>query len=154
MRSLLRRLYSPVESHICVPAGRDKVFDVLADPDTYPSWLVGAHHMRHVDADFPREGSTFDHSVGAGPLTVDDRSESVGLREDERLALVVHVGPFHARVDFELDEQPDGQTQVTFRERPVGAFAPLTPVLRHSLQVRNATSLHRLRDVVVGRTTG
>src|SRR4051794_28932406 len=102
MRSLLQRLYAPVVSRITVPADRRAVFAVLSDPDTYPSWLVGAEQMRSVDDEFPRAGTSFEHSVGGGPVTVDDRSESIAVQTDTCLVLRVHAGPFHARVEFEL----------------------------------------------------
>jgi uncharacterized protein YndB with AHSA1/START domain len=151
VRSLLHRLYAPVVSRITVPAERSAVFDVVSDPDTYPSWLVGAERMRSVDAEFPRPGSSFEHSVGAGPVTIDDSSESVGVQADARLVLLVHAGPFHARVEFDLEDGAAGETEIRLSERPVGVFAPLTPLLRGSLQSRNSLSLAKLRELIVAR---
>lgn len=148
MRSFLRRLYSPVVSRVRVPADRSEVFDVVSDPGTYPAWLVGAEKMRDVDDDFPRPGSTFEHSVGAGPITIDDESESMAVEPDSKLVLRVHAGPFHAIVELDLTDGPDHGTDVCLSERPVGWFAPLTPLLRPTLQARNSASLAKLRDLV------
>lgn len=146
MHALLHRLYAPAEVEATLPAPPDVVFEVLADPTTYPDWLVGADHMRSVDPEFPAKGSGFDHSVGlTDPLTVDDRTESLGAEPNRHLALDVHVGPFEARVDFALEPAVGGRTKLTFTERPLGAFAAITPLLRPTLHARNATSVSRLR---------
>lgn len=136
-----------------LPAPPDEVYAVLADPTTYPDWLVGADHMRSVDADFPAKGSGFDHSVGiVNPLTVDDRTESLGAEEDRHLALDVHVGPFEARVDFALEPATGGRTKLTFTEQPRGVFAAITPMLRPTLHARNSTSVTRLRRLLADRS--
>lgn len=147
---ILDRLYQPVTVEATIPAPPSAVYEVLADPETYPDWLVGADHMRSVDDEFPAAGSKFDHSVGAAGVTVDDQTQSLGADPDHHLALLVNAGVFHARVDFELRREPDGGTHVSFSERPVGAFAPLTPLLRPTLYGRNAASLAKLRDLVAG----
>lgn len=124
----------------------EQLWSVLSDPTTYPDWLVGADHMRGVDPAFPEPGSAFEHSVGpGGPLTVDDRSESLVAEPEHRLDLLVHAGPFHAVVDFHLRHDEDG-TVVAFTEKPVGIFAPLLPLLRPLLAARNRQSLQRLRQ--------
>jgi uncharacterized protein YndB with AHSA1/START domain len=145
----LRRLWDPVEVRRTIPASRDRVYELLADPETYPKWLVGADHMRAVDPDFPRPGSSFHHSVGKEPVTVDDRTDSLEAEPDRHLALLVHAGPFHARVDFELVTRGTDQTEVRFTEVPVGPFAAVTPLLRPSLHARNVVSLQKLCDLAV-----
>lgn len=148
---LIERLYEPVTAQAWIPAPPSAVYDVLADPETYPDWLMGADHMRGVDEEFPKPGSRFQHSVGpGGPLTVDDETESLEADVDHHLALLVHVGLFHARVDFDLRRDTDGGTTVSFSERPVGLAAPLLPFLRPVLKGRNAASLVKLRELVTG----
>ncbi len=151
MACLLEQVFAPSVSRIIVPVDRATVFSVLADPETYPVWLIGAERVRRVDAGFPRPGTAFDHSVGIGPLALDDRSESVERTGDRRLELRVHAGPFHAHVLFELEDRPYGATEVLLQERPTGPFELLTPVLRPALQARNALSLVKLRDLAVAR---
>jgi len=145
MLDVIDRLYSPVVAEGVVAVPPDAVYAVLTDPATYPDWLVGAHDVRQVDSDFPAPGAEFDHSVGlGGPLTVEDSTETIGAVPDRRLSLLVHVGPFHARVDFELHLRADGGTDVRFKEAPVGVFRAITPALRPMLFARNQESLDRL----------
>ncbi|MEO7555990.1 MAG: SRPBCC family protein [Acidimicrobiales bacterium] len=146
MFDLIGRLYSPVVAQGVVSVPPDAVYDAITDPTTYTEWLVGAHDVRQVDSDFPAPGAEFDHSVGlGGPLTVGDSTETIEAVPDSRLSLLVHIRPFHARVDFELHLRADGGTDVRFSEVPVGAFRAITPALRPMLFARNQSSLDRLR---------
>ena len=145
--SLLHKLYGPVVVEDRVSAPPEEVYGVVADPETYPDWLVGAERIRSVDPDFPRPGAAFEHSVGpTDPVTIDDRSESIAAEPDRHLALQVHAGPFHARVDFELEPAGAAATTIRFSEQPTGAVAVLTPLLRASLRHRNELSLRQLKD--------
>jgi uncharacterized protein YndB with AHSA1/START domain len=149
MRSPLA-LWSPVEVRGHVAAPPEAVFAVLAEPRTYPDWLVGAQRIRSVDRDFPAPGAGFDHSVGpTEATTVDDSSEVLDADPPHRLSLLVHAGLLHARVDLLLVPRDDG-TEVRFRERPVGWAAALTPLVRPTLHARNLESLRRLSDLVEG----
>jgi uncharacterized protein YndB with AHSA1/START domain len=149
MLGLLRRLYGPTTVEGVLPAPPATVFGIISDPSTYPDWLVGAHHMRAIDSEFPAAGSEFHHSVGpTEKLSVDDSTESLGFERDRHLALDVHVGPFEARVDLELEPVDCGRTAIRFSERPIGLFAPLGPLLRPSLHARNQVSIDRLRRLV------
>lgn len=149
MFQAVRKLWSPVEVRTEIDAPPSEVFAVLAEPRTYPDWLVGAKKIRSVDGDFPNEDAEFDHTVGAGPLTIDDSTEVLEVHEPERLKLRVHVGPLDGDVELLVLPAPGG-TEVRFRERPVGIPAALTPFLRLTLQARNGESLRRLRDLLEG----
>lgn len=147
MLDALRKLWSPVEVRAEIAAPPRQVFAVLAEPRTYPRWLVGAKKIRSVDRDFPDEDAEFDHTVGAGPLTIDDSTEVLEVHEPDRLKLRVHVGPLDGDVELLVLPSPGG-TEVRFRERPVGIPAAVTPLLRPTLQARNGESLRRLRHLV------
>jgi uncharacterized protein YndB with AHSA1/START domain len=150
---VLARLRSPVEVQAAVARPRHEVFRTIADPSTYPGWLLGAQRIRHVDRSFPAPSARFDHSVGPTPAaTVDDSSEVLRADPPERLDLLVHVGPVAGEVTFLLDESSQG-TLVTLRERPTGAAAALTPLVRPLLYARNRWSLHRLRRRLEVRPT-
>jgi uncharacterized protein YndB with AHSA1/START domain len=153
MASLIQRLFGPIEVAETIPAPPDDVYAVLSDPDSYPDWLVGADRMRAVDPDFPKPGTSFHHSVGpGGPLTIDDRTESVAAEPNRHLGLMVHAGPFHGRVDFR--RSADGSaTRVRLTEQPTGPLALLTPLVRPSLAGRNKASLMKLRTLITDRTT-
>jgi uncharacterized protein YndB with AHSA1/START domain len=145
---LLRRLYGPSVTEATLPASAEAIYAVLSDPETYPDWLVGAEHMRAVDADFPNPGSAFHHSVGAGPVTVDDQTEALDAEQDRFLLLRVHAGPFQAEVEFRLVPKGPNETLVRFTEQPSGPFGLITPVLRPTLHARNVASLKQLRDLL------
>jgi uncharacterized protein YndB with AHSA1/START domain len=145
--SLFQKLWGPVVVEDRIPSPPDEVYAVLADPETYPAWLVGAERIRGVDPEFPRPGSKFEHSVGpTKATTIDDRTESLDAQPNRHLALLVHAGPFHGRVDFHLEPAAAGATKITFAEQPAGPMAVLTPVLRPTLHGRNRRSLQQLRD--------
>jgi uncharacterized protein YndB with AHSA1/START domain len=147
---VLDRLFSPVEARTTVALARHDVFRAIADPRTYPRWLLGAQRIRHVDPAFPAPATQFEHSVGpAGGATVDDSSEALLADPPRRLDLAVHVGPVEGDVTFLLEES-DGRTTVTLRERPTGRLATLTPLLRPVLYARNRWSLHQLRRLLEG----
>ncbi|MEQ1786980.1 MAG: SRPBCC family protein [Acidimicrobiales bacterium] len=146
IHDLRTRLLSPAETRLTVPAGPDEVYAVLSDPETYPEWLAGAQHIRHVDRAFPARGATFDHEVGpTAETTVADSTRSLIADPPHRLQLEVHVGPITGIVDFCLT--PTGQgTEVVFRERLVGWLGAAMPVLRLAIYGRNKASLERLKQ--------
>jgi len=145
-KDLLERLLSPAEVRMFVPAPPEAVFAVLSDPETYPEWLAGAQHIRHVDDDFPSPGARFDHEVGpSDATTIADDSEAVAVDPSERLVLAVHAGPMKGMVEFELERTADG-TLLTFRESTTGALGFAMPFLRGPIFLRNKGSLERLRQ--------
>jgi hypothetical protein len=130
-----------------VPFTRSAVFGCLADPRSYPSWLVGAQRIRHVDGGFPAPGAKFDHSVGPSPqLTVDDHSRSIAVEDDRRLVLYVRAGLFRGKVEFVLETRSDNATEIVMRERLLGPTAVVAPLLRPTLSARNRRSLQQLDD--------
>lgn len=144
-------LWSPVEVRRTVAAPPEEVFAVLAEPRTYPAWLVGAQRIRSVDDAFPAEGAEFDHSVGPAKVaTIDDSSEVLEADPPHRLSLLVRAGPLHARVDL-LVLPAEAGSEVCFRERPIGWATVLTPFVRPSLHARNRESLRRLAGLVESR---
>jgi uncharacterized protein YndB with AHSA1/START domain len=112
-----------------LPAPPERVFDLLLDPTTYPSWLVGAQRIRAVDPDWPRPGAAFHHVVGFGPVRIRDRTTVIAATPSRRLELCAHAGPLGtARVRFDLTPIEDG-TRLQLRELP--ATGPLR-VLWHA----------------------
>src|SRR5687767_1298207 len=126
------------------PAG--DVFHVLADPESYAHWVVGANEIRAYDDDWPRVGSTFHHTQGKWPLTVKDTSSVIEAEPDRRLVLEVRTRPFVvAKVELELTPQ-DGKTHIRMVESPIGGFLkPLNnPLLELATRLRNKRGLGRL----------
>lgn len=138
-----------------IRAAPDDVWDVLADPETYPRWLVGAVDIRAVDGDFPAPGADFHHEVGAGgPATLPDRTTALESTPARSLSLLVRARPlFEGVVRFRLEAAPEG-TSVRMDETPTGFLRPLAPVLAPLLVARNAWSLARLRDLLERRGGG
>ena len=52
-------------NEILVDSPPSRVFAVLADPTTYPDWLVGAQAIRDVDPAWPAPGAKFSHRIGS-----------------------------------------------------------------------------------------
>jgi uncharacterized protein YndB with AHSA1/START domain len=122
------------------------VFDVLADPDSYGRWVVGSSEIRDADAAWPAVGSRFHHSVGIGPLTVDDETEVEQVIPGRLLRLHAKARPLGtAHVSIELQPAGDG-TRVTMIEDPGDRLTGLvfTPITHLLVRLRNAESLRRL----------
>lgn len=136
-----------------IPAARDAVFAVLADPYTYPRWVVGAERIRHVEGNWPEPGARFHHVVGMFPFHLRDSTGVVEMTEGHLLVLDARARPAgRAQVEFVLDETPGG-TRVRMTEFPTGAPATLIPepIIDASIKHRNRRSLARLEAVVTGR---
>jgi uncharacterized protein YndB with AHSA1/START domain len=135
-----------------IPAPPESVWRVLADPDSYAHWVVGSKRIRDADASWPSPGSRFHHTVGVGPLTVDDHTESLAADPPRRLVLRANARPLGvAKVEIELEAQPGG-TCVTLTENPAGLQRPLAffPPVQVLTWVRNIESLARMERLALG----
>ena len=115
--------WSPVEVQAELPASPEEVYGLLADPESYPAWLVGAERIQ-VCAALPAPDPP------------------------HHLDLEVRAGPFHGVVDVAIDPGPAGTSRVCFRECATGPFAVFTPLFRPILYARNGYSLRRLADLL------
>jgi uncharacterized protein YndB with AHSA1/START domain len=136
-----------------IHADPEAVWSVLADPTTYPDWLVGAQVIRDVDGEFPKPGSDFHHSVGASEdLALPDRTTALEAERPHKLTLKVRARPFfEGVVRFRLLPTKAG-TELVLEEEPVGPLRFAAPLLRPLIVARNAKSLDRLRDLVEARS--
>jgi uncharacterized protein YndB with AHSA1/START domain len=142
---------STVSRLMAVPT--ERVWAVLADGWLYPLWVVGATHMREVDAGWPAVGSKLHHSVGAWPAMITDTTDVVAAEPGRTLVLDAHASTFGtARVAIELAERPEG-TRVTMTEYAVAGPARLVlaPVQRALLGLRNREALARLDNIATNR---
>ncbi|MBA2497679.1 MAG: SRPBCC family protein [Acidimicrobiia bacterium] len=128
----------------------DAVFDVVANPRTYPRWLVGARDIGAVDAGWPAAGTQFHHRVGvAGPFTVADTTQCCRVERPTLLELEVRVRPFgRGRVVFTFADLGDGITEVVVDEVPIGSLRPFAPLLELPTALRNRRSLQRLAALI------
>ena len=136
-----------------IDASPAEVFAVLADPTTYPDWLIGASEIRDFDHNWPSPGTKFHHMVGIKPFVIPDSTEVIDVEPNRRLKLRVRSRPLVvAEATFEL-VGTDDRCVVTLAEEP--AFRPLADILRPIadplIHVRNHRSLERLEDVVAER---
>jgi uncharacterized protein YndB with AHSA1/START domain len=136
-----------------IPAAPEAVWRVLADPSSYGHWVVGSKRIRDADPAWPEPGSRFHHTVGVGPLSLDDHTESLASDPPRRLVLRAKARPLGlAKVEIELEPQ-DGGTCVTLRENPTGIQKPLAyfPPLQALTYVRNAESLARIERLALAQ---
>ncbi|HWJ62184.1 MAG TPA: SRPBCC family protein [Acidimicrobiales bacterium] len=124
------------------------VFDALADPLTYPEWLLGAKEIRSIDPTWPSPGSSFRHRVGLiGPLTLADSSTVEHVKAPTLLVLEVRARPVgRARVTFRLRASGPATTEVAFSEETIGYARALAPVAGPLAIPRNKRSLDNLEQ--------
>ena len=137
------------ENEIVVDAPPERVFGVLADPEKYGEWVVGAAGIRDADGHWPEPGARLHHSTGIGPLTIDDMTEVTAVDPPSRLELLAHLGPLGTfRVELVLEPAPGGGTRIVMREAPVEGISKLAgPVGDLAGRVRNKLSLARLKSL-------
>ena len=58
-----------------MPVPPEAVWAVLATPGAYGYWVVGSKYIRDADAAFPAVGTKLHHTIGVGPLTLNDHTE-------------------------------------------------------------------------------
>jgi hypothetical protein len=126
----------------------DEVFALLLDPYVYPQWVVGTKRIRAVDDDWPREGASFHHSVGIGPLTTRDSTKLVASTPPTDLRLEVRFRPLGvAAVSLTVSDAGAGCCTIVLHEVPVDG--PVRSLRGRAfdaiVHVRNALCLRRLR---------
>lgn len=144
-------------NEIVIAAAPERVWEALMDPWLYTQWVVGNKRVRGVDADWPRPGSRFHHTVGVGLLRTRDATRVVAAVPPRRLELDAHAWPLGtARVVLELEPAAHGEhaaTRVVMTEEPSRGPAKWTetPLLHGLTHGRNVESLRRLKRMVEQR---
>jgi uncharacterized protein YndB with AHSA1/START domain len=136
-----------------MPVPPEAVWEALADPKGYAYWVPGSRVVRDADADWPAPGARFHHTLGVGPITIADHTESLEARAPELLRLRAKGRPLgSATVTLELTPRADG-TVVRMTESTDGVYAPLdwNPLVRLLTKARNAESLMRLEELALRR---
>ncbi len=136
------------EVSTALPVGVERAWSVLADPTTYPRWLVGAVEILAIDDGWPAPGTSFRHRVGlAGPVTTQD-STTVGRVDEPRcLQLEARARPFgRAHVEIEVRARDSG-CEVAMREGMLSPLTSLTPLAQPLIRARNRESLRRLGEM-------
>jgi hypothetical protein len=129
-------------------------FAVVADPETYPRWLVGASAIREVDETWPRPGSRFEHLVGFGRLRIADHTEVLDFEQNALLRLQVRARPLISAIVTFRVMGCDSSCVITLEEEPavrvVGTL--VRPVMDPTIHVRNHRSLRLLEQVIRERS--
>jgi uncharacterized protein YndB with AHSA1/START domain len=134
-----------------MPVPPQAVWDALADPEGYGYWVVGSKEIRDADPHWPAAGARFHHTIGVGPLSLDDHTEALESEPPERLKLRAKGRPLGtATVTMDMIRQDDG-TLVRMTENPDGLTAILSfnPFVHVLTKVRNAESLMRLEELAL-----
>ena len=139
-------------NEITTAAPPDAVFDVLADPRSYARWVVGSRNIRAADPDWPAPGTTFDHAVGVGPLTLPDATTVLAAERPHRLEMLVRARPLTVAVVTLRLRAEAGGTRVEMDERPADLRSRLfmNPLTDPLFRLRNHESLRRLKALAEG----
>lgn len=129
-----------------VPVPRRTVWEALLRAENYPRWIVGAKEFHGADDSWPEPGSRFYHSVGVGPLKLNDETELLATRDGVEVVLLARARPAgRARVTITLEDDADA-TRVRMEEHVVTGPGAYLPRLLHDpfIDMRNTTALRRL----------
>jgi uncharacterized protein YndB with AHSA1/START domain len=133
-----------------MPAVPEQVWAVLADPEKYCEWVVGAKEVRGAEGHWPAKGARFHHTVGVWPLHIRDQTSVLESDRPHRLVLQAKVRPIgFAHIELTLSPSALG-TSVTMTESP--SAPAIARVARRlfdpAIFVRNAEALRRLESLV------
>ena len=137
-------------AEISIDAPPEHVWEVLSDPGSYCRWVVGSKRIRDADAGFPAPRTRFHHTVGFGPIGIDDHTEVIAADPPRRLELLARARPLAtARVTIEVRPVAAG-SRVTMSESAGGLLSTLliNPLTGPLIRGRNAESLRRLRQLI------
>lgn len=151
MKTEWSRTPTVVSSHVGVSA--ERVFTILSDAWLVPVWLVGAAHIRDVDAGWPAVGARLHHSIGAWPLLISDTTQVVAVDVPHRLRMHARMWPLgEALVELRMESRGAG-SKIVMAEAPASGPALWldNPLQRFYLRRRNIESLARLAALVENR---
>jgi uncharacterized protein YndB with AHSA1/START domain len=137
-----------------MPAAPEVIWAVLADPDAYAYWVVGSKQIRDAEPEFPAPGAKFHHTIGFGPLTLNDHTEVLDAEPPAVLRLRAKGRPLGtASVTMRMTPR-DGGTLVEMTENPDGVYSvlALNPLTHVATKLRNAESLMRLEELALRRS--
>ena len=138
--------------HADTTASPDEVMAVLEDGWLYGLWVVGASHIRDVDAGWPKPGTRIHHAVGVWPFLLKDHTEVRAYEPGRRLELLARGWPIgEAWVSVEVAPSGSG-SRITLGERVVsGPGKVIRPLEALLIPPRNKEALSRLVALAEGR---
>ena len=135
--------------HVRAPASQ--VFEILANPLGYASFVVGAKQVRRYDPSWPAVGAAIHHTFGVGPMWMRDATTVVAVERNRRLVLDAGMGPMGAsRISFTIEQdRHDAGCTVWIEEDP--CRGPIAAVWNRAFDVllgaRNLELLRRLQEL-------
>lgn len=134
-------------------ASPETVFATMTDAWLYPVWVVGATHVRDVDAGWPAPGTRMHHQVGPWPISISDDTEVLVCEPPTHLVLQARAYPFgQARVDLSVEAAGDGSLVRLSEVLTHGVGHVIdNPLQRRLLAARNRESLARLAAIAENR---
>jgi hypothetical protein len=132
----------------------ERIFAVLADGWSYGSWVVGAAHIRDVDAGWPAVGTRVHHRIGPWPLQINDQTVVRACEPGKMLQLDAQMWPVGAAaIRVWLEPVSPTSTRVHMAETLTSGIGRLLPDIVQALLLRprNAEALRRLDDIAVHR---
>jgi hypothetical protein len=128
------------------------VMAVLADGWLFALWVVGASHIREVDAGWPAPGRRIHHSVGAWPALISDTTEVISYDPAGSLELLARGWPIgEAKVRVDVRPEAYGSRIVLAETVVSGPGQLIRPLERLLIPPRNRESLRRLVAIAEGR---
>lgn len=114
--------------------------------------MVGSKRIRSADADWPAVGTKFEHTVGFGPIEVNDHTAVIESDPPRLLKLKAKARPLGTALVTMQIERDGAGSRVTMIEDAgdtltAFVFNPLTHLL---VRGRNVESLNRLRELAEG----
>src|SRR4051812_23371744 len=105
----------------------DAVWRVIADPQTYADWVVGAKEVRAVTGPWPQPGSEIHHTVGAGAAENKDVTIVLEASAPNHIKLKAHFRPLGvAEVTIDLQDN-NGGTEIVMNEVMIDGAASHIP---------------------------
>ncbi len=141
-------------NEIFISAPVADVFELLADPRTYATWVVGSREIRAADRHWPAPGARLEHTIGIPPVLIADDTMVVHARPPVRLQLRARARPLpSARITLDLQPEGDG-TRVTMIEDLESVILNLAagPLGHIAIRLRNQEALRRLKSLAEGMT--
>lgn len=126
-------------------ASPERVFLALSDGWDYASWVVGASHIRDVDAGWPAEGTRIHHAVGPWPLCIRDTTTVEVCEPGTRLVLRARLWPMgEARIELIVETDGVGTALTMIETIQAGPLRLMGPAGDALMRVRNTEALSRL----------
>jgi uncharacterized protein YndB with AHSA1/START domain len=131
-------------------AAPDDVFAELSEGHRYSEWVVGAKSIRDADTDWPAVGARIHHTIGFGPIKVEDITKVLEVDPPRRLRLEARALPLgRAHVEFTI-EPADGGCRVDMTEVVMHVPPFVNTLLAPLTKLRNTEVLRRLERLVAG----